>query len=235
MKNGPRFRGSTGGWALGWAIAAALTLLARFSSRYYAAATTFLIALAAAGFGLGALVAARAREFESERSAAGLEGVIWGTACLGMLLLWFYWAPAPPPEVLGKPGEVNEVWIDPHQPRESHGRSIYFAPALVRAFETFVWFGVVGGFLSTAARLGRRALRSPLRCVGGGLAWGFAHALAAYPLFISVYLLLYGMASLIGPPAIYIGTAMGGAIGGSLVGAIGESLTHFLVRHHPNG
>ena len=158
MKNGPRLRGSIGGWALGWAIAAALTLLAGFSSRYYAAAPTFLLALAGAGFGLGALIAARAREFESERSAAGLEGVIWGTACLGMLLLWFYWVPAPPREVLGKPGEVNEVWIDPHQPRESHGRSIHFAPALVRAFETFVWFGVVGGLLSTAARLGRRAL-----------------------------------------------------------------------------
>jgi len=228
----PPVRGPVRGWALAWALAAASAFVASYANlegRRAVVINTWLI-IAAASFGLGAMLAALSRASDDDRSRAGLEGAVWGIAFLAMLLLWVYWVPR---EVLGKPGEVNEVWTTPNHGGESHGRSIHFAPELIRAVETFVLFGVVGGLLSTVTRLGRRAVTSPLRCVGGALAWGLGVVAAVYPLILCVYLLPHMMSDVMKPisefAGIIIGGAMAGAIGGVIVGAIGESLTHPLI------
>jgi len=226
--SGPSLYASVSGWALGWALAL-VAMLAGSRSPFF----IFWIALASAGLGLGAALAARARERNTEASRARLEGVAWGVSCFAVLLLAVLWGSTPPREELGKPGEINEVWITPNQLREIHERSVSLNPAMVRMFEVFFLFGVTAGLLSTAIRLGPRALASPLRCIGCGLAWGLAHVLVAYPLLISVYLLVYGMTGLFGRPGLYIGGALAGAFVGIIAGAIGESLTHSLIPRSP--
>ncbi len=215
---------------MGWAVATPLTMAGhgRLVAPFWV--------LAAVAFGYGAYLAAAARdEHESSHRRAQIEGLVWGIAALCLLLAWFTWVP--PSERLGNPGEVNEVWIDPHAPRENHAQFIQFSPALEYAVQTLVIFGLVGGLLSGIVRLGRCARSQPIRIVGSGLAWALAMILVTYPMVLAIYLLPAIMSRQLHPTSavvgIFFGGALAGAIGGVIAGAIGESLTSGLRRRVP--
>jgi hypothetical protein len=228
-------RRSIGSWGIGGAIATALTMAAYYSQLAgHGSWAVPLLVLAAAGFGYGAYRAAAARDGENHSLRADrIEGIVWGAAALS-LLLWSHWAPR---EVLGKPGEVNEVWISPTPAGESGGKSISIDPAFIRAIEAIVLFGLVGGLLSTTVRLGRRALTSLRLCVGGALAWAFAMIAMTYPMMLAIYLLPEIMSRLLHPVSemagIILGSALAGLVVSSLAGAIGESLTSGLRLRAP--